>query len=778
VIHHLLPHRYRLYFFCILSVIGIAMVLGPVSAAWLLGIGGVLISICHIPVSFRARMILLSLVVASLAMLRAEWFTAPWSSAVWPILGSMFMLRLIIYLYDLKHATTQFSLASSVSYFFMLPNVCFPLFPVVDYATFRNNYYDAEPTTIYQTGVQWMTRGVIHLVLYRFVYYYMTIAPAEVKNAGDFIQYAATTFILYLRISGQFHLIVGMLHLFGFRLPETHHRYMLAASFTDVWRRINIYWKDFMAKVFYYPMYFRLRSVRPAYAVLLSTLFVFFVTWLLHSLQWFWLRGSVLFTGPDVVFYSALAFLVVANSLYEMKYGRRRTLEKTSFGPAAFVKKAACVLATFSAVCLLWSLWQSESISEWVGLWESIGSLKIADLGILSVLAGAVVLGGSAASLPTAKIRIPSIFRQGPLLNLICLTLLAAIGIQGFYTQLGPTAATFINSLRSGRLSRLDMATLQRGYYENLIRVERFNSQLWELYMNRPANWLDVVGTAGLERFTGNFLQKELIPSFESRTNYGLLRTNRWGMRDKEYEKSPPPNTFRVAMLGASSVMGWGVADDETFESIVERQLNSEHARGYEHNEILNFAVPGYSALQQVAMLDKAFSFNPNALFYVAAAREPSTSANYLAEVLNKGLDLPYGYLSEVAQRAGVAPKTTELEATRRLLPFKNDLLSWSYRAIIERSRKHNTPAVLIFLPQVGKGDSQDETPDIVRIAREAGFIVWDLSDVFDGQSPESLRLAEWDLHPNAKAHNIIASRLHTLLMNDTRQVFFTPSGQ
>ena len=70
-----------------------------------------------------------------------------------------------------------------------------------------------------------------------------------------------STFLLYVRISGQFHLVIGMLHLFGFNLPETHHRYLLASSFTDFWRRINIYWKDFMMKVFYYPAFFRLRKL-------------------------------------------------------------------------------------------------------------------------------------------------------------------------------------------------------------------------------------------------------------------------------------------------------------------------------------------------------------------------------------------------------------------------------------------------------------------------------------------------------------------------------------
>jgi hypothetical protein len=77
------------------------------------------------------------------------------------------------------------------------------------------------------------------------------------------------------------------------------------------------------------------------------------------------------------------------------------------------------------------------------------------------------------------------------ILNPVVLTFLAVIGFQEVYTRFGANAATLINSLRSGRLSRLDVATLEEGYYENLNRVERFNSQLWELYKKRPSDWLD-----------------------------------------------------------------------------------------------------------------------------------------------------------------------------------------------------------------------------------------------------------------------------------------------
>ena len=68
------------------------------------------------------------------------------------------------------------------------------------------------------------------------------------------------------------HLITGLLLLFGFNLHETHSRFYFANSFIDFWRRINIYWKDFMLKIFYYPAYFRLRRFGNTPALVLATI--------------------------------------------------------------------------------------------------------------------------------------------------------------------------------------------------------------------------------------------------------------------------------------------------------------------------------------------------------------------------------------------------------------------------------------------------------------------------------------------------------------------------
>ena len=99
--------------------------------------------------------------VAALAAFRSSWVPTGIPPAVWPILGSMFMFRLAVYMYDLRHDPKLASPARTLAYFFLLPNVCFPLFPVVDYKTFRRNYYDDDAYRIYQIGVDWIVRGVV-----------------------------------------------------------------------------------------------------------------------------------------------------------------------------------------------------------------------------------------------------------------------------------------------------------------------------------------------------------------------------------------------------------------------------------------------------------------------------------------------------------------------------------------------------------------------------------------------------------------------------------------
>jgi hypothetical protein len=772
LIHYFLPHRYRLPYFLFISLAAIAGILGFVNSLWLIGIGLGLISICHLPISYNARVGILLVTGVGLILVRAGWIQSSWLDVIWPVLASMFMFRLIVYMYDLKHGKARPTLASTLSYFFLLPNVVFPFFPVVDYSTFRRNYYNEEQHQIYQKGLDWMLRGVIHLVVYRFINYNLMLSPQEVTNSAELVRYLISNFALYLRISGQFHLIIGILHLFGFNLPETHHLYFLASSFTNLWRRINIYWTGFMMKVFFYPTHFRIKHWGATTSLVFATSFVFLMTWFLHAYQWFWLRGTFLFTAPDVLFWFILACLVVVNTVYEARRGRKRTLGQRSLSRVEIVVLALQSAGTFAVMAVLWSLWNSPSIVDWVALlsvvkltWQSIATLVITFL-VVTLIFVLTIWNEARAEKKAGPIAKGHVFFRSAALTGSSILLLFLIGTPMVHTRVGGSFQHVIADLTVNRLSDREAALLQRGYYEDLVGVNQFNSQLWEIYTKRPSDWVSLRDTEAV-RLTNDDLILELVPSITIDFNGARLSTNRWGMRDRDYERIPPQDTYRIALTGPSFVMGYGVADNEGFEPLLEDRLNQENAGNpYARYEILNFAVPGYSAIQNLLVLEqKALPFRPNAIFVMAHQREEDAVVLYLADRMSVGADLPYPGLVGLARQAGVETGMTKAEAERHLRPYGSEILSWTYRQIVEVSLVHGILPVWIFMPTLEDPLHEEEIVHLTGLAEASGFIVLDLSDAYENQDPDSLVVAYWDKHPNAIGHRLIAEDLYRKLL-------------
>lgn len=358
-IHYWLPFGMKEHFFIAWSLIGAFTILSPGTAAMLVAAGLGLFMVISSPILFKWRLSIVLAVAAAAIYGRATLgFGVPWE--FWPVFGSIFMFRLIVYMYDAAHTKTRLSLREFLAYFFVLPNYYFLLFPVIDFQTQRQTYYRRNIHEIAQQGITWIARGTIQLLLYRLVYYWKgpSNAPETVTSLPDLATTIVLTYLLYLRVSGHFHIAIGMLHLFGYDLPETHRRYLLASSLADFWRRINIYWKDFMVKLVYFPVYFRLRRTGDTRAQVVATLLVFVTTWILHAYQWFWLRGEFALTLPDALFWGILGILVTLNLLMERRKPRVSGLWRKRLVPLR-------VLGTFMLIVLLWSLWNSPSVTEW-----------------------------------------------------------------------------------------------------------------------------------------------------------------------------------------------------------------------------------------------------------------------------------------------------------------------------------------------------------------------------------------------------------------------------
>ncbi len=798
IINAALPLNFRPPFFLLLSWGACGIVLGA-PAIGLIAVGLSLFGICHLPIKFAWRIALLLATGMGLALFRGGIFPTagmPWLSRTLPVLGSMLMFRIVVYLYDLRHVKQPVSVWRRLSYFFLFPNVCFLLFPVVDYQTFQRSFYKRPAADIYQKGVQWIFRGVTHLLFYRVVYYYFSPAPAAVTGLGGVIMFVASAWLLFLHVSGLYHISVGLLCLFGFDLPETNKLYFLAASPNDIWKRANIYWKDFMMKIFYYPAFKTLqkRKVEFMTSIIAATMAVFVATAVLHSYQWFWIRGKFAFGAIDAAFWTMFAALVLANTLWDLRPGKKKaTKPSPSWSWTEGMIHMTKIVGMFVLMSVMWSWWSMRDTSEWLSILSTArNSNAIAFLAVLGGAAAIVVSGSVVYNLNRGGWKFGLLDNNASYMHSAAVTstgalLLLIVSRQPLQERLGDRVGGFISSLQTEHLNARDTQLQMKSYYETLMTGDQPTSVVVEVAAPQRPGAREGLQESDAVIKTHDELGYELIPSHSSTFRGVLLRTNTWGMRDDEYSLAKPSRTRRIALVGGSIVMGSGVEHEDIFEALLEKRLNREYASSGPRYEILNFAVGGYGVLQYAASVErKVFQLNPDVVILATLSGELSRTADVLTGMIADGSTLP-PYVDSLTVKAGIKPGMKRSEV-RRLLSrpeVSDSLQAWGYRSIVDNCRRHNVIPVWAYLPTLDQAsnDSTRRKPShdfgqMAPVARKAGFVVLDLSDAYSGTTSGDITLVPWDPHPNALGHKLLADRLHDVLIaNDSiLQLGLTPA--
>jgi D-alanyl-lipoteichoic acid acyltransferase DltB (MBOAT superfamily) len=775
VVHVFLPPKLKLWFFLGLSLVASLLIFGHSGGNWsareaaiqtatLFASGILLVAICHLYIGFWKRVFVLAGAGIFVGLMHAGYFGPPLLRIVWPVLAALFMFRIIVYHYVISTSTRRPTVHQSLSYFFPLPNLACSFFPVVDFKTFCSGYRDRRDLVLAERGVRWMVRGILQLLAYRFANRVFLLKPEDVANGADVVQYVLANLFLYVRVSGLMHLVVGSLLLFGFDLPETNHRYFLASSFTDYWRRVNIYWKDFILHVFYFPAYFRLKDRGATFAVVVATLFSFAVTWLLHAYQTWWLTGKTSFSWPDTLFWFALALLVLVNSLWELKRGRQRRLWG-QYDLAGTLRLALRTAGTFACIAVLWSLWSSQSVGDWLRLWMHADGRTVfwGSVTLLFVAAAAIVvevLLAPALDDSSERSLTPAFWLRGA--AYICaLPIIYAAGFEPVQLRCPPRAQPYLVALSQPE-SPLGGGA-DRGYYEAILNAA--NSRQPGYTMVRPVKDLRI---------------RELVPSNSFELAGATVTTNRWGMRDQEYELAKSPKTMRMALLGSSNTMGFGVDKRLTWETLLEDRLNRE-ARANDDKagvEIMNFATMGYSPLSQVMVVEKqAARFKPDIVLFVAHLLDASWIPNDLIACEQQGIPIPFDYLRDVLDEANVDGRTNTVIAQSRLKPYEPVLLDWTYKRLAEECKAIGAVPVAILMQLPWEASdlrrmlvNQDERSraQLSELER-AGFIVVDMSATFNGMARSELILNKADRHCNPYANRIIAEQLYEKLLADPR---------
>lgn len=755
-----LPERTRPLFLSGVTVLAMGLILG-VSAVWAIGVAVLLIVISYLPLALRMRVGLLVAVAAVLFWLRAESV-----SAFWAVVGSMFMFRLIVFLYETRKLPQLPPLRETLPYFFMLPNVGFVLFPVVDFNTWQRSRDLELSASRFQSAASWVVLGTVHLLIYRAIRYWYLIPPETIGSPGELLQFLSANYGLYLRVAGQFHISIGILHLFGYRLPKTHDWFFLASSFTDIWRRINIYWKDFMSQLFFMPTYFRLRNrLGDRFAICVAVGVTFVATWLAHSWQTFWLLGRFPLTWHDATLWLAAGAAVGVSSLLDYRNVKRKRSGSRTFSVRGAAVHCCKVMIVFVCVSLFWAEWTNPGIIY--VLITASGPELLAGTSLVRVMSLLVAVMGTGVIARFVMWRLrTSGFADSraaeqiqSAVSLVSMGVLLVAALPSMEVWLPNDPARVIATMKSDGYTESESSRMVQGYYEELnegsLQTAVFDQEDPESRAQRSRqrqNFLDFTRTRN------DALELELIPSVQGEYAGQTITTNRWGMRNPDISRSKPEGVWRIAVLGSSVVMGYGVGDEDAFCRLLEDRLNeSDFGLGPERRaEVLNFGVGKYTVIHQMLQLEeKVFDFQPDVILYLCHQAEIAAPGLDLARLHAVGLIDEPGLL-EIVRDAGVTEDTSPGPMRTMLMTSGPQVVSYCYRRIVDSCRERNVVPVWGFLNMPGRFPVTLQQEEIAPSAREAGFCSLDLTDWDAGSTAAEIMLTDGDPHANATGHQLI----------------------
>ncbi len=315
------------------------------------------------------------------------------------------------------------------------------------------------------------------------------------------------------------------------------------------------------------------------------------------------------------------------------------------------------------------------------------------------------------------------------------------------------------------------------GYYEGLIEgvdgPKGTRSELALRLLGKPTEWVRFQAANVSRPTLRDFLQFDLRPDIDRELFGRRFTTNRHGMRDRDYPVAKPAGTYRIALLGSSIDMGWGIGDGETYESLLEDWLN-DHARRRgvgRRFEVLNFAVAAYGPAQRYASLSRrAMAFEPDLVIYSATMLDARLLELHLAGLLMRKVDPTYPFLRRALADAGITDEDTRTGPDRQFVhkdaaklkvrahywPILDGILG----ALAADCRSSGLPLVIVAIPRAGGLDSPEACAGAVArlegIAARQAVPVIDLTAAFGNQNASKFEVAAWDDHPNALGHRRI----------------------
>jgi hypothetical protein len=777
VLYSFLPFRFRPAFLALFSAGIIYSAFGLMAGSFMLLCGGTLILLCHLPFRFNVRLALILLCGLGLVVFRTEFFFIPWMSMAIMYLMPMFMFRLIIYLYELKHGLVPKSGWQSITYFFLFPNIFFLFFPIIDHKTFVRTWHNVPERETWQKGIRWMLRGLIHIMCYRIICFNFLNDTTGVTDLLSLLQYVTVNYSLILRLSGIFHFIVGLLCMFGMNLPQVFDNYFIATSFVDLWRRINIYWRDFILKVFFYPVMFRYKKHVKKNLLAITMMTAFVITWLLHSWQLFWVTGRFSLRLIDLIFWMTVGACITVNSvIIERRALAGKKDEGSESGLLYYFITMLRIEGMFLFMSVMWSLWNSRSLEDWFFIVSKIKVFSSAQLlQVLMIIAGITMLGIVVQyALKGGKLRSWLAIKPSETLALTfpALLLLVLCSFVPLSSKLPPAMQSLVQNMANSAPNVIERTNAEIGYYDRLIEGDEERTigiggkSFKKMLRKNPYD--------NAYYITEDIMHRRMKPNLKIQGIDHDFRSNSFGIRDKEYSVEKPAGTYRMALLGGSYEMGSGVNNDEVFEAIVEERMNKTgiDAKGSKL-EILNFAAGAYYLMQHVELCNTTvFKYHPDAVIYFAHSDEKGKVIKDFTALIKRKLPLKYPFLEEIRDKAGIKSYMSALQIRELLMPYVDDIIKWGYGQIADRCRENHAVPVWAYLPTTTEEVVQVEYEELKDLTESMGYVTLDMRDAYGDTERKLIQISEWNTHPNVLGHRLISQRFYREMRKNLGPIF------
>jgi hypothetical protein len=426
----------------------------------------------------------------------------------------------------------------------------------------------------------------------------------------------------------------------------------------------------------------------------------------------------------------------------------------------------------FALVSFFWACWTIPGFVSYLHLPAGLDRNTAAGAAWALVAVLGVVAAGTLAQLVRGRLLragllpLRASLDRSAAVRLAALVLLALAGTPQVTATFGPSAAAVAATLRRELHTPAEAARLARGYYEEIADTHVQGGPWVGALSGHDRFRGDATHYLDMTRPAGPLLERELIPGWRGTLAGRAVSVNSLGMRDREgIRPHKPAGTCRIALVGSSVVMGYGVEDGQVFNRLLEERLNAAAPAGGPRYEVLNFGTGRSCATQRRVLAErKVFAFEPDALYYFAHQDELIGTIRHLAGLVVGRVPLPYPCLTEVVQKAGVSPDRSREDVEGRLIPFAREIVLGVYRGLVEDCRKRGVLPVWVYLPIPGVTETSLQPPAFVGVAEEAGFVVLNLAGWADGHVPAEVKLSAGDHHANALGHRLIADRLFAAL--------------